>query len=150
MRKHRRLRRLVVDDTVWHWAVRQRVRPAYADCRLTLSFFTEGYRGGAGRRLSLVFAPGPHRIVSHSYFEAGTVMRLPDRADLNLHEPGAARRLLRTAAPALDPRPGRNVELDGWPCFDRAVDTPDQLIPSRRCPPPPGGTPSSGRSGGGW
>ncbi|MGA5413990.1 hypothetical protein [Streptomyces pseudogriseolus] len=123
MNNDRRLRRLVVDGTVWHWTVRQRVLPAYADCRLSLSFFTEGYRAGAGRRLTLVFAPGPRRIVSNtSYFDAGTVMRLPDRADLNLHEPGTARRLLDAAAPALDLRPsGRDVEVDGWPCFDEVV-----------------------------
>lgn len=123
VRKHRRLRRLVVDGNVWHWTVRQRVRPDYADCRLTLTFFTDGYRSGTGRRLSLVFAPGPHRIVSHTYFEAGTVLRLPDRSDLNLHEPGSARRLLEAAAPALDLRPAdRNVDVDGWPCFDQVVD----------------------------
>ncbi|GGX09493.1 hypothetical protein GCM10010297_33780 [Streptomyces malachitofuscus] len=124
MRKHLRLRRLVVDGTVLRWTVRQRVRPAYDDCRLTLSFFTEGWRAGAGRRLSLVFAPGEHRIVSNTYFEAGTVMRLPDRADLNLHETGAARRLLDAAAPALDLRPAaRDVEVDGWPYFDAVVDS---------------------------
>ncbi len=44
MNNDRRLRRLVVDGTVWHWTVRQRVLPAYEDCLLSLSFFTEGYR----------------------------------------------------------------------------------------------------------
>ncbi|MFD7459697.1 MULTISPECIES: hypothetical protein [unclassified Streptomyces] len=118
----RRVRRLVVDGTVWHWTVRQRVRPDYADCRLTLSFFTEASERGLRRRLSLVFAPGPERIVSNSYFEAGTVVRLPDRAWLNLYEPGTARRLLEFAAPGLEARPlERNVEVDGWLCFDEAL-----------------------------
>ncbi|MDU0301013.1 hypothetical protein [Streptomyces sp. PAL114] len=122
--QHRRLRTLVVDDTAWHWTVRQRVLPAYEDCRMSLSFFTEGYRAGTGRRLTLMFAPGPLRIVSDTtYFEAGTVVRLPDREWLNLHEPGTARRLLDAAAPALDRRPAvRDVEVDGRPYFDRVVD----------------------------
>ncbi|MGA5124157.1 hypothetical protein ACPCAG_12710 [Streptomyces pseudogriseolus] len=130
MNTDRRLRRLVVDGTVWHWTVRQRVRPAYEECRLSLSFFTEGHRAGTGRRLTLVFAPGPRRIVSStSYFEAGTVVRLPDRADLNLHEPGTARRLLDAAAPALDLRPSvRDVEVDGWPCFDEVVAGPEAVV----------------------
>ncbi|MFF5344342.1 hypothetical protein ACH46L_28110 [Streptomyces althioticus] len=123
MRKHRRLRTLVVDGTAWHWTVRQRVLPAYEDCRLSLSFFTEGYRSGTGRRLTLVFAPGDRRIVSNDYFEAGAVIRLPGHEYLNLHAPGTARRLLDAAAPALERHPAvRDVELDGWPYFDRVVD----------------------------
>ncbi|MEV6833911.1 hypothetical protein AB0N17_05215 [Streptomyces sp. NPDC051133] len=84
MGNDRRVRRLVVDGTAWYWTVRQRVRSDYADCRLTLSFFEEGSSRNARRRLTLVFAPGPDRIVSNSYFEAGTVVRLPDRSRLNL------------------------------------------------------------------
>ncbi|MGA5375012.1 hypothetical protein ACPCSD_28655 [Streptomyces griseoincarnatus] len=122
--QQRRLRTLVVDGAVRRWTVRRRVLPAYDDCRLSLSFFTEGHRAGTGRRLTLVFAPGPLRIVSNTtYFEAGTVVRLPDREYLNLHEPGTARRLLHAAAPALDRHPAvRDVEVDGWPYFDRVVD----------------------------
>ncbi|CAL9659086.1 hypothetical protein SUDANB105_06926 [Streptomyces sp. enrichment culture] len=118
----RRVRRLVVDGAVWHRTVRQRGGPDYADCRLTLSFFPEASERGLRRRLSLVFAPGPERIVSNSYFEAGTVVRLPDRGRLNLYEPGAARRLLTAAAPVLEARPlERNVEVDGWLCFDEVL-----------------------------
>ncbi|MFD3581506.1 hypothetical protein [Streptomyces sp. NPDC058683] len=126
MRNDRRVRRLVVDGTVWYWTVRQRVRPDYADCRLTISFVTQAPRWGARRRLSLVFAPGPDRIVSNTYFEAGTVARLPDRTWLNLYEPGTARRLLDAAAPVLDARPlERNLEVDGWPHFAAVVDRCD-------------------------
>ncbi|MFF5974718.1 hypothetical protein ACFY7C_24685 [Streptomyces sp. NPDC012769] len=41
MKNDRRLRRLVVDGTTWHWTVRQRIRPRYEDCRLTLTFFPD-------------------------------------------------------------------------------------------------------------
>ncbi|MBC2900108.1 hypothetical protein [Streptomyces cupreus] len=123
MGNDRRVRRLVVDGTVWHWTVRQQVKPDYADCRLTLSFFTEPPQEGARRRLSMVFAPGPGRVVSHSYFEKGTVVRLCDRGWLNLYEPGTARRLLDAAAPVLRTRPReQNLDLDGWPCFDTVLD----------------------------
>ncbi|MFG2969700.1 hypothetical protein ACGFZS_41145 [Streptomyces sp. NPDC048288] len=121
MRNDRRVRRLVVDGVVWNWTVRQRVKPDYADCRLTLSFFPEASEASAGsgrRRLSLVFAPGPDRIVSNSYFEAGAVVRLPDRSWLNLYEPGTARRLFDAAATALGIRAlERDLEVDGWPYF---------------------------------
>ncbi|WP_328869552.1 hypothetical protein OHT76_05210 [Streptomyces sp. NBC_00287] len=124
MGNDRRIRRLVVDGTVWHWTVRQRVKPDYADCRLTLSLFTEEPQPGARRRLSLVFAPGPERIISNCSFEQGTVVRLPDRDWLNLYEPGTVRRLLDAAAPVLETRPReQNVEVDGWPYFD-AVNCP--------------------------
>lgn len=123
MGNERRVRRLVVDGTVWHWTVRQRVRPDYPDCRVTLSLFPEASADGVRRRLALVFAPGPDRVVSNAYFEAGTVVRLPDRAWLNLYEPGTVRRLLDAAAPALDISPSvRDLEVDGWPCFTEVVD----------------------------
>lgn len=123
MGNDRRIRRLVVDGTVWYWSVRQRVRPDYADCRLTLSLFPEESAQNGRRRLSLVFAPGPDGIVSNTYFEAGTVVRLPDRAWLNLYEPGTVRRLLDAAAPVPGtPSSVRNLEVDGWPYFTEAVD----------------------------
>ncbi|MFF6812124.1 hypothetical protein ACFZAG_19845 [Streptomyces sp. NPDC012403] len=100
MGNERRVRRLVVNGTVWHWTVRQRARPDYPDCRVTLSLFPEAPAHGVRRRLSLVFAPGPDRVVSNAYVEAGTVVRLPDHAWLNLYEPGTVRRLLDAAAPA--------------------------------------------------
>ncbi|MEU1403214.1 hypothetical protein ABZ471_12775 [Streptomyces sp. NPDC005728] len=113
-------------ESVWYWTVRQRVRPDYKDCRLALSFFTRGTAEGAGRRLSLVFAPCATGVVSNTYFESGTVVRLPDRSHLNLHEPGPARRLLDAAVPALEVQPGRNVEVDGWSYFAEAVRCADQ------------------------
>ncbi|CAM5411426.1 hypothetical protein [Streptomyces griseomycini] len=126
MGSDRRVRRLVVDGTVWHWTVRQRVRPDYADCRVTLSLYPEASAQNGRRRLSLVFAPGPGRIVSNAYFEAGTVVRLPDRAWLNLYEPGTVRSLLDVAAPVLEiPSSARNPEVDGWPCFTEVVDRAD-------------------------
>ncbi|WAZ26231.1 hypothetical protein STRCI_007786 [Streptomyces cinnabarinus] len=121
MRNDRRVRRLVTDDATWYWTVRQRVRPDYADCRVTLSLFTDGHTTGTGRRLSFVFAPTPTGVVSNCYFESGTVVRLPDRHWLNLYEPGTVRRLLDAAAPALELQPAeRTLELDGWRYFDEA------------------------------
>ncbi len=84
MGNDRRVRRLVVNEAVWCWTVRRRVRPDYTDCQLTLSLFPQVSAQGAQRRLTLVFAPGANRIVSHSYFEAGTIVRLPDPTWLNL------------------------------------------------------------------
>ncbi|MET9955676.1 hypothetical protein ABZ135_29585 [Streptomyces sp. NPDC006339] len=107
MKNDRRLRRLVVDGTTWHWAVRQRIRPRYEDCRLTLTFFHDG----SGRRLVLVFAPDDERIISNCSFESGTVVRLSDRDWLNLYEPGTARRLLEAAGWS----GGRSARVDGWP-----------------------------------
>ncbi|MEU2602697.1 hypothetical protein ABZ678_38225 [Streptomyces hirsutus] len=122
----RRIRRLVVNGAVWYWTVRQRVRPDYADCRVTLSLWPEASAQNVQRRLSLVFAPGPGRIVSNSYFEAGTLVRLPDRAWLNLYEPGTVRRLLDAAAPVLEnPSSVQNLEVDGWPYFTEVVDHAD-------------------------
>jgi hypothetical protein len=135
MGNDRRVRHLVVDERVWGWTVRQRVKPNYADCRLTLSLFPEVRAHGVGRRLDLVFAPSPDRIVSNSYFEAGTVVRLPDDAWLNLYEPGTVRRLLDAAAPALDTRPSvQNLEVDGWPYFAEVVDQRRTQSSDRPCP----------------
>lgn len=126
MGSDRRIRRLVVDGTVWCWTVRQRVRPDYADCRVTLSLCPEASAQHGRRRLSLVFAPGSGGIVSNSYFEAGTVVRLPDRAWLNLYEPGTVRRLLDAATPALEiPSSVQHLKVDGWPCFTEVVDHAD-------------------------
>lgn len=123
MGNDRRARRLMVDGAVWHWSVRQRVRPDYADCRLALSFFPEPSGRGVRRRLTLVFAPGPDRIVSNSHVEAGTLVRLPDRKWLNLYEPETVRRLLAAAAPVLEIHPStRNLDVDGWPYFTDVVD----------------------------
>ena len=119
MRDDRRLRRLVVGDVNWYWTVRQRVKPDYEDCRLTLSLYPEGTR----RRLALVFRPRQDRIISNTYFEAGALMRLPDRSYLNIYEPGTVRRLLDAAVPTLEVfGPGQTTEVDGWPYFDAVVE----------------------------
>jgi hypothetical protein len=112
----RRLRRLVVGDVTWLWAVRQRAKSG--EYRLTLSFFPEGTR----RRLALVFRPGPDRLVSNTYFDAGGLVRLPDRSYLNLFEPGTVRRLLDAALPNFS-TDQQVIELDGWPYFDAVVDS---------------------------
>ncbi|CCK24986.1 hypothetical protein BN159_0607 [Streptomyces davaonensis JCM 4913] len=121
MRTDRRVRRLVTADATWYWSVRQRVEPDYADCRVTLSLFTDAPTKGTGRRVSFVFAPTPTGVISNCYFESGTVIRLPDRHWLNLYEPGTVRRLLDAAAPALERQPAEKaLELDGWRYFEDA------------------------------
>ncbi|MFE9927025.1 hypothetical protein ACFYQA_37500 [Streptomyces sp. NPDC005774] len=119
MKSNRRLRRLVVGDTTWYWAVRQRVEPASEDCSLTLSLYREDKR----HRLALIFRPDSDRVVSNSYFESGTLVRLPDRSWLNLYEPGTVRRLLDAAAPVWDLSTSEQmVELEGWQYFDAVVE----------------------------
>lgn len=118
MKNDRRVRRLVTDSATWNWTVRQRVRPDYADCRVTLALFTEAGAQGPGRRLSFVFAPTATGVISNCYFESGTVLRMPDQAYLNLYEPGTVRRLLDAAQPALEQGPLEgNLVLDGWVYF---------------------------------
>ncbi|MFF4779629.1 hypothetical protein ACFY05_43130 [Microtetraspora fusca] len=112
MKNDRRLRRLVDGDTICLWSVRQKLdRNRYENCRLTLSLWREGSRS----RLSIVFRPGPDRVISNTYFEAGTVAALPERDELNLYEPKTVHRLLQIAAAReeLPTRPGTR-EIDGW------------------------------------
>ncbi|GLX01550.1 hypothetical protein [Microtetraspora sp. NBRC 16547] len=116
MKNDRRLRRLVDGDTIWLWSVRQKLdRNRYENCRLTLSLWREGSRS----RLSIVFRPGPDRVISNTYFEAGTVVALPERDELNLYEPKTIHRLLQIAAAReeLPMGPGTR-EIDGWHLFE--------------------------------
>ncbi|MFE2567443.1 PAS domain-containing protein [Streptomyces mirabilis] len=100
-------------------SVRQRVKPAYEDCSLTLSLYPEGNR----RRLALIFRPDTDRIISNCYFLSGTVLRLPDHSCLNLYEPGTVRRLLDAAAPTSGLIASEQViEVDGWQYFDAVVE----------------------------
>jgi len=62
--------------------------------------------------------PGRERVIADGYFDEGAAVRLPDRAYVNLHEPGSVRALLDEAlARGLVPATG-TVEVDGWPLFD--------------------------------
>lgn len=125
MKRDRRVRRLTTGRDVWYWTVRQRVRPVYADCRLTLALFTRQ----SGRRLVLVFAPCATGAVSNSYFAAGTVARLPDGTCLNLHEPGTVRRLLDAARPVLEVRSSeQSLEVDGWFYFAEVAGCRDTAV----------------------
>jgi hypothetical protein len=72
-----------------------------------------------------VFRPGPGRIVSDTYFDEGAALRMPDRAYLNLHEPGTVRALLDEAlARGLFPDAPGTTETDAWPFFDAVADAP--------------------------
>ncbi|WP_433220523.1 hypothetical protein [Microtetraspora malaysiensis] len=116
MKDDRRLRRLVDGDTTWLWSVRQKLdRNRYDNCRLTLSLWREGSRS----RLSIVFRPGPDRVISNTDFEAGTVVALPERDWLNLYEPKTVRSLLRIATARRElPRGPGAKEIDGWHLFE--------------------------------
>jgi hypothetical protein len=58
------------------------------------------------------------RVIADGYFDEGAAMRLPDRAYLNLYEPGSVRALLEEAmADGVWPDAG-TIEVDGWPLFD--------------------------------
>ncbi|WP_066936274.1 hypothetical protein [Microtetraspora fusca] len=115
MKNDHRLRRLVDGDTIWLWSVRQKLdRDRYENCRITLSLWREGSRS----RLSIVFRPGPDRVISNTYFEAGTVVVLPERDWLNLYEPKTVRRLLQIAAARGELPVGSGTrEIDGWHLF---------------------------------
>ncbi|NUL04336.1 hypothetical protein HRW07_14085 [Streptomyces lunaelactis] len=117
-RKLIRARRLVVDeDTVYMWSVRHKHTPGAAgarDCRTTLSLRREGTTA----RLEIVFRQLPGRIISGGYWHSGAVGDTGQNS-LNLHEPGAARRLLDEARErGLLPAAAGTTEVDGWPLFD--------------------------------
>ncbi|MFF3289502.1 hypothetical protein [Streptomyces sp. NPDC003023] len=119
-KKPDRVRRLVVDaETAWIWSVRHghtRVGDRVGDCRTTLGLRREGTQ----QRLAIVFREGPGRVVSGGYWHFGAVAS--GDSWLNLHQPGAARRLLDAAAARglLPDRPG-TTEVDGWSLLGAAA-----------------------------
>ncbi|MBN0046265.1 hypothetical protein JS756_19580 [Streptomyces actuosus] len=116
MGSRRRVRRMEAGGTVYGWCFghrHDRVR-GYPGCRSTVTLWRP--RGAACLRL--VFHPSPGRVVAGSFFDEATVVRLPDREHLNLHEPGSVRALLdESLVRGLFPAAG-TVEVDGWPLFD--------------------------------
>ncbi|MFJ4920682.1 hypothetical protein [Streptomyces sp. NPDC088725] len=124
MGEKRRVRRLVVGDATWLWAVRHRCgrRDGRFGCRETLSL----HREEAGTTLRLVFSAGPGRFVPEYTGHTGSVSNGTDH--LNLNEPGVVRRLLDLAV-AHDAVPGSpgTKEIDAWPLFD-AVVGPDRPL----------------------
>lgn len=123
----RRVRRLVVGGAVYGWCFahrHDRVR-GYPGCSSTVTLWR---RGGSGH-LRLVFRPEHDRVIADGYFDEGAAVRLPDRACLNLYEPGSVRALLEEAVVGgLWPAAG-TVEVDGWPLFDAVtpLDPPNRL-----------------------
>ncbi|SDK03879.1 hypothetical protein [Streptomyces indicus] len=122
MASRRRIRRLVVGDTVYAWCFahrHDRVR-GYSGCRSTVSL----WRPGSRARLRLVFRPTEERIIADCFFDRGAAVRMPDRACLNLYEPGAVRALLDAhLARARFPEAGE-VAVDAWPLFDAVTPVP--------------------------
>ena len=128
MRRERVPRRLVVCETVWLWSVAHAhtaVRDAegrhvHPDCRELLTLRRADDRHA---QLRLVFRSGDGRFASDGTGADGSV-GTRDR-DLNLHEPGAVRRLLDEAA-ARDLLPDAHgvTERDGWPLFDAVAPDP--------------------------
>ncbi|MGI5326912.1 hypothetical protein [Actinomadura nitritigenes] len=118
---------MMVDGAVYGWCFahrHDRVR-GYPGCSSTVTLWR---RGGSGR-LRLVFRPEHDRVIADGYFDEGAAIRLPDRAYLNLYEPGSVRALLEEAvADGVWPDAG-TVEVDGWPLFDAVtpLDLPNVL-----------------------
>lgn len=125
MGSRRRVRRLVVDGTVYGWCFGHRHVRGRPGCGSTVTL----WRAGSPARLRLVFRSGPGRAVADGYFDEGAAVRLSDREYLNLHEPGSVRALLDEAL-ARDVFPAAGTaEVDGWPLFDAV--TPPQVPPGR-------------------
>lgn len=108
MGEARRVRRLVVDGTVWFWSLRHSHRDG--TCRDSLSLTREG----TSARLSIVFRAGDGRIVSGGGYWSGGSVGAVAGGDMNLHEPGV-RKLLDAALASGVRAP---AEIDGWPLFD--------------------------------
>ncbi|WP_406305109.1 hypothetical protein OHA61_26345 [Streptomyces sp. NBC_00885] len=118
MGANRKVRRLVVGDTIHLWSVRHRHQDSTGEhCAEVLSLGREGTQ----TRLRLVFRAGPGRLTPDAYLPSGTVADDRDHW-LNLHEPGVVRRFVDEAeARGVLPADGRTTELDGWPLFDAVV-----------------------------
>ncbi|MFI6943112.1 hypothetical protein ACIBI4_27935 [Streptomyces sp. NPDC050418] len=122
MTRRRRIRRLVTDDAVYEWCFahrHDRVR-GYDGCRSTVTL----WRPGSRARLRFVFRPGPDRLIAECSFDQGAAVRMPDRAYLNLYEPGSVRALLDehlTHEPFPD---SGTTEVDAWPLFDAVTPAP--------------------------
>ncbi|MFI1467457.1 hypothetical protein [Streptomyces wuyuanensis] len=112
MGEARRVRRLVVDGTVWFWSLRHSHRDG--TCRDSLSLTREG----TSARLSIVFRAGDGRVVSGGGYWSGGSVGAVAGGDMNLHEPGSVRKLLDAALAAGVRAP---AEIDGWPLFDALV-----------------------------
>ncbi|MFG2761033.1 hypothetical protein [Streptomyces wuyuanensis] len=113
MGEARRVRRLVVDGTVWFWSLRHSHRDG--TCRDSLSLTREG----TSARLSIVFRAGDGRIVSGGGYWSGGSVGAVAGGDMNLHEPGSVRKLLDAALAAGVRAP---AEIDGWPLFDALME----------------------------
>ncbi|MFD8984676.1 hypothetical protein [Streptomyces sp. NPDC059564] len=120
MNSDRRVRRLVVGDTVWLWALRHR----HPDCRDVLSL----HRQGVGGTLRIVFRDGPGRVVGGGFAAHCGWVALVDGGSLNLHEPGAVRRLLDEVASRRQlPVSRTETELDGWPLLEALTEADGNL-----------------------
>ncbi|MFK4222643.1 hypothetical protein [Streptomyces sp. NPDC019890] len=121
-RKPNRPRRLVVDaDTVYLWKVGHQHTPVagrFRDCRTTLSLRHEG----TTPRLVIAFREAAGRFIADGYYWPPGSVGDTAQNELNLYEPGAARRLIDVAtARGLLPAPPGTTEVDGWPLFDAVV-----------------------------
>ena len=107
---------MVVGGTVYGWCFGHRHDRVggYPGCSSTVT----PWRDEGRACLRLVFRPASGRAIADGYFDEGAVLRLPDRARLNLHEPGDVRALLDDAlVRGLFPATGP-AETDGRPLFD--------------------------------
>ncbi|WP_037605526.1 hypothetical protein [Streptacidiphilus rugosus] len=127
MGRKRRVRSLVVDGTEYRWCFGHRWDPVrgYPGSRSTVTL----WRPEGVARLRLVFRPTTDRHIADGFFDEGAAVRLPDRAYVNLHEPGNVRALFEEAmARGLFPQSGQ-AEADGWPLFDALRPQPAPAVP---------------------
>ncbi|WP_329491591.1 hypothetical protein OG618_34650 [Kitasatospora sp. NBC_01246] len=123
-RHPRKPRRLVADGRTYLWSLRHShpgpAGEAFTDCRETPTLHPQP--AGSGGTLRIVFAGGPDRYVPGGFPLGSGDVGFVRGGSLNLHEPGAVRALLGTAA-ARGWQPGdrRAVELDGWSLLEEAA-----------------------------
>lgn len=118
-----RLRQLTVGEAVYFWTFRHRHDEVgdRTGCRSEVSV----WRSGSMSRLRIVFPAADDRVVSDGFYESGAVIRLSDRAYLNLHQPGTARLLLdQVLLRELFSVAGER-EVDGWMLFDAILPEDD-------------------------
>jgi hypothetical protein len=116
-----RLRKLVVDDTMWLWSVQHQHQ--HGQCREVVSLYHQQTKA----TLKILFYAAPGRFVADGCRHIGLLGNSNGNL-LNLHTPGTIRSLLQQAiAHHMVPTKRGEKEINGWPLFDAIIshkDTP--------------------------